>query len=79
MSKLKIYVSCFNTAVCLWPKFISGIAVVGFGMSWVISATACVSESADGILSMGVFSGKNYVVPKTLSTIVLGTNEVRQR
>ena len=76
---LKISVICFRSAVCLFPRVVSGLVGIGLRNAFVRSATACVYVSSEDILGNGRVYGKNYVVLETRYLTVLGISDVRQR
>ena len=50
MVMLNVDDSCFNTAVCLSPIFVSEIVGVGLRRVWVRSTAVCISECAENLL-----------------------------
>ena len=72
MAILKIAEICFRAAVCLLPRFLSGISGVGFSNECVRSMAVRVAASSEDILGNERFYGKNSVVPETDFLDLLG-------
>ena len=54
----KISTSYLGAAVCLSPKYVSGIVGIGLMRAWVRSAAACVAACFEEILGKVSVSGK---------------------